>query len=86
VSPGHHVGQHELLFVRHRKSRFQPRQICRLDNRGFVGEHVQAGFERADDPIDLAAVAAREDDDPARRLIPYPIEKIGAGMDAAANR
>jgi len=77
VSPGHHVGQHELLFVRHRKSRLQPRQIRRLDDRGLVGEHVQAGFERGDDPIDLAAVAAREDGDPARRLIPYPIEKSG---------
>ena len=41
---------------------------------------MQAGFERGDDPIDVAAVAAREDGDPAQRLIPYPIEKIGAGM------
>jgi len=41
---------------------------------------VQAGFEHGDDPIDVAAVAAREDGDPVRRLIPYPIEKIGAGM------
>src|SRR5215472_11033471 len=30
--------------------------------------------------MDVAAVAAREDGDPAQRLIPYPIEKIGAGM------
>jgi hypothetical protein len=41
---------------------------------------VQTGFERGDDPIDFTSVAAREDGDPARRLIPYPIEKIGAGM------
>ena len=77
VSPGHHVRQHELLFVRHREGRLQPRQIRGLDDRGLVGENVQAGFERGDDPIDLAAVAAREDGDPARRLIPYPIEKSG---------
>ena len=70
VSPGHHVGQQELLFVRHRKSCLQPWQIRGLDDRGLVGEHVQAGFQRGDDPIDLAAVAAREDGDPARRLIP----------------
>jgi hypothetical protein len=81
VPPGHHVGQHQLLFVRQCESRLQPRRIRGLDNRGLVGEHVQPGFERSYDPIDLAAVAAREDGDPAGRLIPHPIEKIGAGMD-----
>ena len=65
VSPGHHVGQHQLLLVRQCESRLQPRQIRGLDNRGFVGEHVEAGFERGDDAINLAAVAAREDGDPA---------------------
>jgi hypothetical protein len=40
AAPGHHVGQQEVLFVRHRKSRLQPRQIRGLDNRGLVGEHV----------------------------------------------
>jgi hypothetical protein len=40
---------------------------------------VPAGFERGVDAIDLAAVAAREDGDPRPALIPYPIEKIGAG-------
>ena len=66
VSPGHHVRQHELLFVRHRKSRLQPRQIRGLDDRGLVGEHVQAGFESGNDPLYLAAVAARAESRPTR--------------------
>jgi len=41
---------------------------------------VQAGFESGNDPLYLAAVAAREDGNATRRFIPYPIEKIGAGM------
>ena len=73
---GEHTGHSPAAII-------EPADLPRL---GLVGEHVQAGFERGGDPIDLAAVAAREDGDPARRLIPYPIEKIGAGMLGGAAR
>ena len=80
MSPGHHVSQHQPPFLRQCKRRLEPSQIRGLDDRGLVGQHVQAGFESRDDPLDLAAVAAREDGDTARRLVSHPVEKIGAGM------
>jgi hypothetical protein len=47
VPPGHHVGQHQLLFVRQCESRLQPRRIRGLDNRGLVGEHVSPASSAA---------------------------------------
>ena len=80
MPPSHHIGEHQSPFPRQGKSRVQPRQIRGLDDRRLVGEHVQAGFESGNDALDLAAVAAREDGNTARRFVPHPVEKIGAGM------
>ena len=58
VPPGHHIGEHQSPALRHRNSRLELRQIAGVYDCGLVGEHVQAGFESGDDPLDLPAVAA----------------------------
>ena len=72
------------FFAGQCKRLLEPSQIRGFDDRGLVGQHMQAGFESRDDPLDLAAVAAREDGDTARQLVSHPVEKIGAGMHVEA--
>ena len=67
--PGHHVRQDQPRARRANvRAVLELRQVGGLDDRGLVGQHVQAGFERGDDPFDLAVVAAREDGNAAERL------------------
>lgn len=56
------------------------RQVLRPEHPWLVGQHVQARLDRAQDLVDLDAVAPGEDDNVARTVAEHPGETVRTGV------
>lgn len=63
------------------ESLFEFGEIGEGDDPGLVGEDMQSGLERGEDAIDLAAVAAGEDDSIAGMIMEHGCHGVRAGVD-----
>ncbi len=78
---GHDVISDDAARFSRVERRFEFREIPCVDDPGFIYQHVQTRFDRSFDPIDLAAIATRDDDDVARFFLEHTIQKIVACMN-----
>ena len=78
---GHNVVGDQLFGGSSVEGRLELRKILRANQPRLVDKDVEPGLDRGPNPVDLAAVAARDNNDIARTILEHPRQRIGVGVN-----